>query len=57
MTKAELIKALEPYDDDSIIIVKDKFGWWNTDYVTQQASATAIVMEDEFSRPFTSDRD
>jgi hypothetical protein len=57
MTKAELIKALEPYDDDSIVIVKDKHGWWNTDYVTKHAAATAIVMEDEFSRPFSSDRD
>lgn len=43
-TKKELIKMLEPYDDDSIVIVMDDVGGWdNIEEVKQDGSNIAIV--------------
>ena len=43
MTKAELIKALEPFDDDSVVICMDSSGVWdNIEKVTRDGSSIAI---------------
>ena len=57
MTKAELIKALEPLDDDAVVIIQDtenaNDGWTNIKHVVESGSQIAIVMD--FGRPFSSD--
>lgn len=44
MTKTELLKALEPFDDDSVVVcMDDNGGWDNIETVNQFGSSIAIV--------------
>lgn len=58
MTKKELIKALEPYDDYSIVVIgdfndttHDSKGWCNIDTVKSNGSIISIV--EDYTRPFS----
>lgn len=57
MNKAELIKELEPLDDDAVVIIQEtensNDGWTNIGRVVESDSQIAIVMD--FGRPFSSD--
>ena len=56
MTKVDLIKELEKIPGDPVMIIKDRFGWWNIDRVEKDGSQSAIVLAEEFG-PFTSDNE
>lgn len=56
MTKTRLIKELEKLPDDPVIIIKDRYGWWNIDKVKMDDSCGAIILAEEFG-PFTSDNE
>ena len=44
MTKAELIKALEQFDEDAVVICMDESGGWdNINSVVADGSGIAIV--------------
>jgi len=46
MTKRELIKALEKFDDDSVVIIGDGIdGWSNIETVKQDGSQISITSE------------
>ena len=54
MTKKELIKALEPFRDNDVIIFGDwKTGWSNVKELKADGCCISI-MEDQ-AKPFTSD--
>lgn len=54
MTKSELIKALEEFDDDAVVIIGDSdSGWCNIGTVKSDGSSIAIT--EDCSRPFGSD--
>ena len=56
MTKLELMKALEDFDDDDCVIIGDfDSGWSNIEEVKQDGSCISIMQD--FGRPFTSDRE
>ena len=54
MTKTQLIAELEKIEGDPVIIIRDRFGWWNIDRVEMDNSQGAIYLAEEFG-PFTSD--
>jgi len=44
MTKKELIKALEPFDEDEVVICQDEHGCWdNIQTVEQEGSNITII--------------
>ena len=44
MTKKELIKALEPFNDDAVVVCKDEYGGWdNIERVEDNCCSVAIV--------------
>jgi len=44
VTKSELIKALEPFDDDHVVVCMDESGGWdNIEEVKQGGSSIAII--------------
>jgi hypothetical protein len=60
MTKKELIKAIEPYDDYSIIVIgdfsnadPDSRGWSNIDTIKSNGSVISII--EDYTRPFSGD--
>ena len=54
MTKKELIKALEDFEDDQIVIIGDfEDGWSNINEVKKSGSCISITSD--MTRPFTSD--
>lgn len=54
MTKAELIKALEPFDDDLVVVLVDEgHGWTNIGTVTQGESV--IEINHDATLPFSSE--
>ncbi len=60
MTKNELIKALEPYDDYSVVVigdfsnaVPDSRGWCNISTVKSNGGVISII--EDYTRPFSGD--
>lgn len=54
MTKLELIKALEQFNDDSIVIIGDSnTGWSNIGELKNDGSSIAIMSD--YTLPFSSD--
>ena len=53
MTKKELIKALELFNNDDVVTLSDGSGWANIDEVRQSGSSIELTMDDHPS----SDRD
>ncbi len=49
MTKKELIKALKPFSDDSVVICKDLSGEWGTVEIEDNGSYIAIIISDELN--------
>ena len=47
MTKSELIKRLESYSDDDVVILLIGDGWSNIDDVQQEGSCIGIRAEEE----------
>lgn len=45
MTKKELIKRLEKFDDDNVIIISDNKGWSNIDKVEKLDSSIMLLIE------------
>lgn len=57
MTKRDLIKALEEYNDDDVVIIGcSKSGWSNIEELKQDGSCISI-MEDKYYGIFTSDKE
>jgi len=57
MTKKELIKALEPVDDDTVVVCMDESGGWDNiqEVKTSDPSCSCAIVFGGGS-PFTSDR-
>ena len=54
MTKTELIKALEPFGDDEVVIIGDsKTVWSNIGEVKSDGSCISIM--EDYTRPFSGD--
>ena len=52
MTKSELIKRLEPFNDDDIVIIGDReTGWCNMGLIKQEGSS--ICLMGDYTRPFS----
>jgi len=45
MTKTDLIKALEPMDDDKVVILRYDGGWSNIEDVIEEQCEIAITPE------------
>lgn len=45
MTKIELIKALEPDDDDAIIVLSTGEGWANIGEIKRGGITVSLIME------------
>jgi len=45
MTKKELIKSLEPYDDYTVVIISDGMGWSNIEELKMQDDLIVIMQE------------
>jgi hypothetical protein len=46
MNKRELIKALEPFDDDNVVVIgdfTDEYGWSNIGKVKSNGSTLSII--------------
>lgn len=54
MNKSNLIRELEKIEGDPVVIIKDNYGWWNTERVEMDGSQVAIILAEEFGI-FTSD--
>ena len=55
MTKKELLKALEVYDEDAVVICKDSYGGWdNIQKVERDGSSISIVFGG--GSPFSSEK-
>jgi len=46
MTKNELIKALDSFDDDDCVVLSDGSGWANIKDVFQDGSSIVLTMAD-----------
>lgn len=46
MTKKDLIKAIEKFDDYAVIVVSDGNGWCNIEEVVEQGGIITIVCEE-----------
>jgi len=46
MTKKELIKALEPFSQDDVVILSDGDGWANIEDILQDGSSIKLTMAD-----------
>jgi len=54
VTKAELIKALDKFDDDYVVVIGDSETGWSNIGELKQDGCCISIMED-MSRPFTSE--